>query len=83
MRQFPVWLGATTEEMARFGLGPVFPGTVILGRDGKIVAVFRGVIKLADFKKQLDTLIAQAQRAVKGQIATAKEKQPDMSSAPS
>ena len=80
---FPVWLGATTEEMARFGLGPALPGTVIIGRDGKIVAVFRGVIKLANLKKQLDTLIAQAQQEVKRQIATAREKQPEMSSVPS
>src|SRR4030095_12081604 len=43
----PVWLGATTEDMALFGLGPALPGTAIIGRDGKIVAVFRGVIKQA------------------------------------
>ena len=24
---FPVWLGATTEQMAQFGLGPGLPGT--------------------------------------------------------
>jgi len=80
---FPVWLGATTEEMARFNLGPALPGTAILGRDGKIVAVYRGVIKAAELKKQLDTLIAEAQREAKEQIALAKVQSPDASSVPS
>ncbi|MGH9782834.1 MAG: TlpA family protein disulfide reductase [Terriglobia bacterium] len=80
---FPVWLGATVEDMARFGLGPALPGTAIIGRDGKIVAVFRGVIKQADLKKQLDTLIAQSQKEVKEQIALARGKKPDISSVPS
>lgn len=80
---FPVWLGATTENMARFGLGPALPGTAIIGRDGKIVAVFRGVIKQADLKKQLDTLIAESQKEAKDQIALAKGKKQDTSSVPS
>lgn len=80
---FPVWLGATTEDMARFGLGPALPGTVIIGRDGKIVAVFRGVVKAADLKKQLETLIGQSQKEAKEQIAAAKAKMPDTSSVPS
>jgi thiol-disulfide isomerase/thioredoxin len=54
---FPVWLGATTEDMARFGLGSSLPSTAIIGRDGKIVAVFSGAIKQADLKRQLDALI--------------------------
>lgn len=80
---FPIWLGASVEDMARFGLGPALPGTAIIGRDGKIVAVFRGVIKQDDLKKQLDTLIAQSQKEVKEQIALARGKKPDMSSVPS
>src|SRR4030095_1540632 len=61
---FPVWLGATTGDMAQFGLGPALPGTAIIGRDGKIVAIYPGVIKEADLKKQLDILIAKSQREV-------------------
>lgn len=81
---FPVWLGATTEDMARFGLGPGLPGTAIIGRDGKIVAVYQGVIKEADLKKQLDTLIAKSQSDAKEQIALArKAKRADTSSVPS
>lgn len=81
---FPVWLGATKEDMARFGLGPGLPGTAVIGRDGKIVAVYQGVIKEADLKKQLDTLIAKSQTEAKEQIALArKAKKPDTSSVPS
>lgn len=80
---FPIWLGATVADMARFGLGPALPGTAIIGRDGKIVAVYRGVISQADLKKQLDTLIAQAQREAKEQIAQSRAKVQDASSVPS
>ena len=81
---FPIWLGASTQDMARFSLGPALPGTAIIGRDGKIVEVYQGVIKEAEIKKRLDTLIAAAQREAKEQIAQAqKAKKPDTSSVPS
>ena len=66
---FPVWLGATTQDMARFGLGPALPGTVLIGRDGKIVAIFNGVITAAEVKKKLEALIAQANKEAEKQIA--------------
>jgi thiol-disulfide isomerase/thioredoxin len=81
---FPVWLGASTADMARFSLGPALPGTAIIGRDGKIVAVYQGVIKEAELKTRLETLIAAAQREAKEQIAQAqKAKKMDTSSVPS
>ncbi len=80
---FPVWLGATTEDMARFGLGPALPGTAVIGRDGKIVAIYPGTVTLADLKKQLDLLIAQSQREAKDQIAAARGHKEDKSSVPS
>jgi thiol-disulfide isomerase/thioredoxin len=66
---FPVWLGASADDMRRFGLGSALPGTVVIGRDGKIVASYRGIIKLADLKKQIDTMLAAAEKQAKGQIA--------------
>ena len=66
---FPVWLGASADDMKRFGLGSALPGTVIIGRDGKVIAQIRGIIKEADLKKHLETLIARDQSGVKGQIA--------------
>lgn len=70
--------------MARFGLGPALPGTAVIGRDGKIVAIFQGIVKETDLHKVLETLITKSQRDVKEQIALAKkEKQADISSVPS
>ncbi len=33
---FPVWMGASTADMMRFGLGGALPGTVVIGRDGRV-----------------------------------------------
>jgi thiol-disulfide isomerase/thioredoxin len=54
---FPVWLGATTADMQRFGVGPGLPATVIIGRDGKVAAVHRSVIQQAELKRELDRLL--------------------------
>lgn len=54
---FPVWLGATTEQMRAFGVGPGLPATVIVGRDGRVVWVKPTVIHEAELKKELDRLL--------------------------
>lgn len=69
---FPVWLGATTGDMERFGLLPALPGTVIVGRDGRVVWVKSGVIKEAEVKKQIDELLLVATRAETRPAAAAK-----------
>lgn len=80
---FPVWMGATAADMQRFGLGSALPGTVVIGRDGKIVASIRGVIKQAELKKHLDHMLAQAEKQSSEQLANAKEKPAKASSVPS
>lgn len=80
---FPIWLGATTEQMSQFGLGPALPGTAIIGRDGKIVAVFPGVITQEEIKKHLDKLVAQADQEAKRDLLAAAKKKPETSSVPS
>jgi thiol-disulfide isomerase/thioredoxin len=80
---FPIWIGATAADMQRFGLGSALPGTLIIGRDGKIVASVRGVIKPAELRKQIETLLAQAESQTKGQIASAKTSTGKASSVPS
>jgi len=82
---FPVWLGATTEHMAQFGLGPGLPGTAIIGRDGKIVAIHRSAVTQEEIKKHLDKLVAMGEREAKReQIAMAKSKsKSEASSVPS
>jgi peroxiredoxin len=82
---FPVWLGATTEQMREFGLGPGLPGTAIIGRDGRIVAIQRSVVTQEEIKKHLDKLVAQGEsEAKREQIAMAKNKsKAETSSVPS
>ena len=64
---FPVWLGATTEDMKRFGVGPALPATVIIGREGKILSLKHSVITKAALKKELDGLLAPDLRAVRAE----------------
>jgi thiol-disulfide isomerase/thioredoxin len=88
---FPVWTGATTADMVRFGLGAALPGTVIIGRDGKVVKVISGIVNQADLKKQIDSMLATAERAAatgwerqgREQAASAKQKPGEASSVPS
>ena len=80
---FPVWVGATTEEMKRFGLGPALPGTVVIGRDGKLLAVKNGVITRDYLKKQIDTLLSSDAKAVKEEIASSRPSKVAASSVPS
>ena len=80
---FPVWIGASAADMVRFGLSSALPGTLVIGRDGKIISSIRGVIKLAELKKQLEALLAQAEKQADEQLAVVKEKPAKASSVPS
>lgn len=80
---FPVWLGATTQDMAKFGLGPGLPGTAILDRDGKVVWMERSIVHQAALKKQIDKLLAQARKDSKEKLVSNKTSSRDASSVPS
>lgn len=80
---FPVWLEARAEDMARFGLGSALPATVLIGREGKVVAAYRGVIKAADLRKQLESLLSAAEKESKTQSPSAKQSAGGASSVPS
>lgn len=80
---FPVWLGATTEDMKRFGLGPGLPGTVIIGRDGKILSLKSTVITRGELQKEIDTLLASDAKSVKGETAAARHEIVEASLVPS
>ncbi|MFP5262198.1 MAG: TlpA disulfide reductase family protein [Blastocatellia bacterium] len=80
---FPVWLGASAEDMARFGLGPALPGTVLIDRDGKVVATYGGVIKVGEVRKQLESLLAAAEKESKSQSPPATQAAGKASSVPS
>jgi len=55
---FPVWMGATSADMIRFGLGSALPGTVIISKDGRVARVISGIVNQADLKKQIETMLA-------------------------
>lgn len=88
---FPIWTGATTADMMRFGLGAALPGTVIIGRDGRIAKVVSGIVNQAELKKQIDSMLKSAETAAADerikrepeQTASAKEKTTEASSVPS
>lgn len=57
---FPVWVGASTEHMMRFGLGGALPGTIVIGQDGRVAKVISGVVDPAALKKQIEDLLKVA-----------------------
>lgn len=81
---FPIWVGATTADMIKFGLGAALPGTIVIGRDGRVVKVISGVVKQAELKKQIDALLATAEKtAAKEREQIARTKPSEVSSVPS
>jgi thiol-disulfide isomerase/thioredoxin len=86
---FPVWLGASFEDMRRFGLGEALPATVILDREGKIVWQKRGITTKGELTQQIDAFIAKAAPAAslpsqrRVDMAQLKPKSPDASRVPS
>ncbi|MCA1591780.1 MAG: TlpA family protein disulfide reductase [Acidobacteria bacterium] len=87
---FPIWMGATTADMMRFGLGAALPGTVIIDRSGRIAKVISGIVNQADLKKQIDAMLATAEKTAaserkreREQTASLKQKSGEASSVPS
>jgi len=84
---FPIWTGAGVADMTRFGLGGALPGTVVVGRDGRVARVISGVVKPADLRRQLDSMLdasaAAGPREAGGQVASAKTATREASSVPS
>ena len=54
---FPVWTGATGDDLARLGLGEAVPATAFLDTEGRIVARISGQIREAEIKERLDWLL--------------------------
>jgi thiol-disulfide isomerase/thioredoxin len=81
---FPIWMGATPTDMVRFGLGSALPGTVIIGRDGRVAKVISGVVNQPDIKKQIEAMLASAgDVAANERDQIAKQKRSEVSSVPS
>ena len=66
---FPIWVGGSTEHMTRFGLGYALPGTVVIGRDGRVVKTISGVIDPVALRKQIQALLEVATTASTEKVA--------------
>ncbi len=79
---FPVWVGATTDDMKRFGVGEVLPATVIIDRNGKIVRREIGVIKPAELREFLDSVVLSSVKEAEKVAKAEKKKAPNSSLVP-
>lgn len=61
---FPIWMGATGEDMSRFGLGSALPGTAVIDKTGKIVKVISGIVKAENLRKDIDSMLEMAESKV-------------------
>jgi len=82
---FPIWMGATTKDMVRFGLGGALPGTIVIGKDGRVAKVIWGVINKADLKRDLERLTSQpiAEHANEKRQVASRDPSGEVSSVPS
>lgn len=54
---FPVWLGATGDDLARLRLGEAVPATAFIDRDGRIATRVSGQIRAPELKERIEWLL--------------------------
>ena len=52
-----VWVGASSDDLARFGLGDIVPGTVVLDPQGELVGRIMGEAQDEDVRSRVDWLL--------------------------
>jgi thiol-disulfide isomerase/thioredoxin len=55
---FPIWTGATTENMQAFGLGTALPATALLNREGNLVFRILGPLDEQELTERIEWLLA-------------------------
>ena len=55
---FPIWIGANTADMERFGLGAALPATAIINEDGRIIFRIVGPLKRKALTQRIDYLLS-------------------------
>jgi thiol-disulfide isomerase/thioredoxin len=58
---FPVWVGATMDDIKRLGLGNSIPATVIIDRNGAVVGRILGPVGNADLQNRIEWLLGDRQ----------------------
>jgi thiol-disulfide isomerase/thioredoxin len=55
--EFPVWSGATGDDLAKLGMGEAVPATAFLDPEGRIVARVSGEIRAEEIKERIEWLL--------------------------
>ncbi|HSE20618.1 MAG TPA: TlpA disulfide reductase family protein, partial [Pyrinomonadaceae bacterium] len=74
---FPIWVGASSADMIRFGLGAALPGTVVIGRDGRIARAISGVVNQSELRTLLNEIMKPTA------VAKVEKRSAEVSSVPS
>ncbi len=53
---FPIWVGATGDDLDKLKMGPAVPATAFINPEGRIVARVEGEIRDEEIKERLDWL---------------------------
>jgi len=56
---FPVWVGGTTEDLERFGLGEALPATAFFDGDGRIVGRVLGMLRKRDLLHRIEWMLGE------------------------
>jgi thiol-disulfide isomerase/thioredoxin len=56
---FPVWLGATGDDLARLGMGEAVPATAFIDRDGRVLARVSGQIRGPELRERIEWLLGE------------------------
>ena len=54
---FPIWVGASADDLDKLSMGPAVPATAFVDQDGRIVARVSGEVRMEEIKERLDWLI--------------------------
>jgi thiol-disulfide isomerase/thioredoxin len=54
---FPVWIGATGENLAKLGMGDAVPSTAFIDRNGSIVARIQGSVRPDELRARIEWLL--------------------------
>ena len=54
---FPIWLGATGDDLAAISMGTLMPATVFIDRGGQVVARIQGELRPGELKERIDWLL--------------------------
>ncbi|HXG66893.1 MAG TPA: TlpA disulfide reductase family protein [Blastocatellia bacterium] len=74
---FPVWVGATTDELKLFKLGTGLPATVIIDRNGQIVGRIMGLLDKADLESRIEWLLGDRSTPAPAAVVNNLEKRDD------